>query len=181
MELEGTEYVRIATVLRLRSRMTRPCQARDGEEHRAEVSPVGRALAKYLTLVPAERAGADRSRPRAAAPLAGRRAFEHVDVLAWPTVPAPAPPIEDPRVQLPSGPVPADYANVRQGGIGNLTGVPALSAPCGFTRAGLPVGLHLIDALARGRTAAGRGRAAGAGHGPRYVDAVPPIAQKTPV
>jgi aspartyl-tRNA(Asn)/glutamyl-tRNA(Gln) amidotransferase subunit A len=26
----------------------------------------------------------------------------------------------------------------------NLTGLPALSIPCGFTRAGLPIGLQMI-------------------------------------
>ena len=50
-------------------------------------------------------------------------------MLVWPTVAAPAPAIEDTDRELPSGPVPADYANVRMGGIANLTGAPALSAP----------------------------------------------------
>ena len=40
-------------------------------------------------------------------------AFEQVDVLAWPSTAAPAPPIENPTVSLPSGDYPADYANVR--------------------------------------------------------------------
>ncbi len=26
----------------------------------------------------------------------------------------------------------------------NLAGLPGISVPCGFTRAGLPIGLHLI-------------------------------------
>ena len=72
-------------------------------------------------------------------------ACTQADVLVWPTVPAPAPPIEDTdRAACPPGAVPADYANVRMGGIANLTGAPALSAPVGLTSAGLPAGLQLM-------------------------------------
>src|SRR6266498_2531075 len=70
--------------------------------------------------------------------------FDEFDLLAWPSLPAPAPPIEDPTVRLPSGKYPADFANVRLGGIANLAGVPALSVPCGFTRSRLPIGLQLL-------------------------------------
>ena len=55
--------------------------------------------------------------------------FEEVDVLAWPTVPAPAPPLASPVVELPSGPETADQANVRGGALANLTGTPAINAP----------------------------------------------------
>ena len=48
--------------------------------------------------------------------------FELVDVLAWPTVAAPAPPLDNPTVELPSGAYPADYVNPRQAGIANLAG-----------------------------------------------------------
>ncbi len=67
------------------------------------------------------------------------RAFERCDVVATPTTPEPAWPLgersDDPlRMYL------ADVFTVTV----NLAGLPALSVPCGFTRAGLPVGLQLI-------------------------------------
>ena len=40
--------------------------------------------------------------------------------------------------------MPADYANVRMGGIANLTGAPACRCRAASREAGLPVGLHLI-------------------------------------
>jgi Asp-tRNA(Asn)/Glu-tRNA(Gln) amidotransferase A subunit family amidase len=107
-------------------------------------------------------------------------AFEEVDVLAWPMTPAPAPPIENTTVELPSGPVPADYANVRSGGIGNLTGVPALSAPCGFTRDRLPVGLHLVAHWRENERLLDVAELLEQATERRFVDAVPPLAQKTP-
>ena len=67
------------------------------------------------------------------------RAFEQVDCLVTPT--APTPPfklgekMEDPlRMYL------SDIFTISI----NLAGVPALSLPCGFTSAGLPVGMQLI-------------------------------------
>jgi Asp-tRNA(Asn)/Glu-tRNA(Gln) amidotransferase A subunit family amidase len=72
------------------------------------------------------------------------RIFEDVDLLALPTVPAAAPPIENPTVTLPSGDHPADHANVRQTGVGNLTGLPGINVPAGFDPRGLPIGLQLL-------------------------------------
>jgi Asp-tRNA(Asn)/Glu-tRNA(Gln) amidotransferase A subunit family amidase len=102
-------------------------------------------------------------------------------VLAWPAVPAPAPPIENPNVRLPSGVVPADYANVRMGGIGNLTGAPALSAPCGLTQGRLPVGLQLITHWRENERLLDVADLLEQATERRHVDAVPPLAQKTPV
>ncbi|HEY6637845.1 MAG TPA: amidase family protein, partial [Solirubrobacterales bacterium] len=74
--------------------------------------------------------------------------FERIDLLAWPTVPAVAPPLADPMVELPSGPASADAGNARQGVIANLTGVPGVSVPVGLD-GGLPVGLQLLAAWGR--------------------------------
>jgi Asp-tRNA(Asn)/Glu-tRNA(Gln) amidotransferase A subunit family amidase len=71
--------------------------------------------------------------------------FEGIDLLAWPTVPAVAPPLADPVVELPSGPTSADAGNARQGVIANLTGVPGVNVPVGLD-GGLPVGLQLLAA-----------------------------------
>jgi Asp-tRNA(Asn)/Glu-tRNA(Gln) amidotransferase A subunit family amidase len=69
--------------------------------------------------------------------------FDRIDVLAWPTNAAPAPPLEDPRVELPSGPSSADASNARQGVIANLTGIPGVSVPVGLVD-GMPAGLQLL-------------------------------------
>jgi aspartyl-tRNA(Asn)/glutamyl-tRNA(Gln) amidotransferase subunit A len=91
-------------------------------------------------------------------------------------VPAPPPLISDPRVQLPSGEVPADYANVRQGGIGNLTGVPAASVPCGFTRTGLPIALHVLTHWGEDERLLDVAELLEQATDRRYVDALPPVA-----
>ncbi|PXY18889.1 amidase [Prauserella muralis] len=67
--------------------------------------------------------------------------FEHVDLVAWPTVPTSPPALERPRAALPSGTVSADLAAMRTTGLANLTGVPAITVPCGLDGDGLPVGL----------------------------------------
>jgi indoleacetamide hydrolase len=69
--------------------------------------------------------------------------LERIDVLAWPTVPAAAPPLADPMIELPSGPASADAGNARQGVIANLTGVPGVSVPVGLD-GGMPVALQLL-------------------------------------
>jgi aspartyl-tRNA(Asn)/glutamyl-tRNA(Gln) amidotransferase subunit A len=113
-----------------------------------DVSLIARALMKYRLLVPAAavaRAGRVRNLVRRS--LAN--AFEQVDVIAWPTVPAVAPPLDNTTVELPSGAYPADYANPRFGGLANLTGIPAISVPVGLGEGGMPVGLQLQAAWGR--------------------------------
>ena len=103
--------------------------------------------------------------------------FELVDVLAWPTVAAPAPPLENPTVEVPSGAYPADYVNPRQAGIANLTGIPAVSVPVGATSEGLPVALQLLAAWGRDELLLDAAEALERANARRWVDAVPPIAR----
>ncbi|HXY23214.1 MAG TPA: amidase [Candidatus Acidoferrum sp.] len=63
--------------------------------------------------------------------------FENFDVLAAPSQPVPATPLE---LNLETGLSFPDPL----GGIGNICGLPALSVLCGFTEKNLPVGLQFI-------------------------------------
>ena len=72
-----------------------------------------------------------------------RQAFQDADVVVAPTVPLVAPPIG--RTLEPGGPLnlaPRSIAN-RATVPCNLTGMPAISIPCGFS-GGLPVGLQIM-------------------------------------
>jgi Asp-tRNA(Asn)/Glu-tRNA(Gln) amidotransferase A subunit family amidase len=102
--------------------------------------------------------------------------FERVDVLAWPTVAAPAPRLDDTSVELPSGRYPADYVNPRQGGIANLAGVPAISVPVGNSPEGLPVALQLIAAWGRDELLLDAAEALEGATERRWVDAAPALA-----
>jgi Asp-tRNA(Asn)/Glu-tRNA(Gln) amidotransferase A subunit family amidase len=177
--LDGVEHVVSATVIRLTLEglpSTKPDAVAEVMPH---LSPVGRALSKYNLLLPAA-ALVRADRVRAQLRRSAARAFEEVDVLAWPTVPAPPPPIAEPQVDLPSGKAPADYANVRQGGLGNLTGVPAMSVPCGLTAERLPIALQLIAPWGEDERLLDVAELLEQATDRQHVDAVPPIAQPTP-
>ncbi|GAS94609.1 amidase [Mycolicibacterium canariasense] len=71
--------------------------------------------------------------------------FASIDVLLAPTVVAPATLRSDPFVTWPDGTVePATAAYVRYSAPANVTGLPSLSLPSGFSTAGLPLGVQII-------------------------------------
>ena len=72
-----------------------------------------------------------------------RRLLEEVDLLAGPTEPVTAPPILAPQVQAGEATMGTTAALTHYTRPYNITGFPAVSVPCGFSRAGLPIGLQL--------------------------------------
>ena len=72
-------------------------------------------------------------------------ALENVDVLVLPTGPVTAPPVESvPGVQSKEHAMNGLAGRVSFTGPFNLAGTPALSVPCGFSTAGMPMGLQLV-------------------------------------
>jgi aspartyl-tRNA(Asn)/glutamyl-tRNA(Gln) amidotransferase subunit A len=72
-----------------------------------------------------------------------RKIFENVDVLVTPTTPIPAPAIADLK-RNPDALRPCELVLLRNTRPANVWGLPAISIPCGFTSAGLPIGLQVI-------------------------------------
>lgn len=144
-----------------------------------ELSPIARGSLKYRMLLPA----AATTQAQQVRTLMRRRLaalFADVDVIAWPTIPAPAPPLEAPVVELPSGTVAADQANVRGAALANLTGIPSISMPVGFSAEGLPVALQLQAAWGADELLLDAAAALERANGRRWVDSMPPLAQPTP-
>jgi len=71
------------------------------------------------------------------------RVFEKVDVLITPTTPVAASAIAELR-QNPDLLRPRELLLLRNTRPANMWGLPAISVPCGFTSAGLPIGLQII-------------------------------------
>jgi aspartyl-tRNA(Asn)/glutamyl-tRNA(Gln) amidotransferase subunit A len=144
-----------------------------------ELSPIARGTLKYRMLLPAAAtAQADRVRTLMRRRLANL--FEEVDVIAWPTIPAPAPPLDSPLVELPSGIHTADQANVRGAALANLTGIPSISMPVGLSGEGLPIALQLQAAWGRDELLLDAAEALERANDRRWVEALPPLAEAAP-
>ena len=138
LSIAGAEHQQAAALVCLTIQSLPMLRPEDLEQ----ADPVLRALTKFeLLMTPVIVHQAARVRSLLRRELVS--AFAECDVLAWPTVPAPAPPIENPTVELPSGRAPADPGNLRQTGFGNLTGAPGISLPVGLHSSGLPMALQL--------------------------------------
>lgn len=74
-----------------------------------------------------------------------RAAMQQVNALVLPTIPIPAFPVEqiDQQVLIDGVPEESTSALLRLTRAFNLSGLPAISLPCGFTESGLPIGLQL--------------------------------------
>ncbi len=141
-----------------------------------EISPINRGFLKYRMLLPAA-ASVKSYRIRTLMRRRIAELFEQVDLLAWPTVPAVAPPLEAPLVELPSGTLTADQANVRGAGLANLTGIPAISVPVGLGAGELPIALQLQAAWGRDELLLDAAEALERANGRRWVESVPPLAR----
>jgi indoleacetamide hydrolase len=107
-----------------------------------DLSVINRGVLKLRALLPLSLTSrAFRVRAKARRDLA--ELFDGIDLLAWPTVPAVAPSLIEPMIELPSGTTSADAGNARHGVIANLTGVPGVSVPVGLD-GGMPIGLQLL-------------------------------------
>lgn len=74
-----------------------------------------------------------------------RELFQDIDVLIAPTVSTPALRLDHPQVTWPDGTTEGGTITyVRLSTLGNVTGLPALSVPSGFTTEGLPTGIQII-------------------------------------
>ena len=79
--------------------------------------------------------------------LIGRKLAEtlrEVDVLATPASITPAPRIDSATVAIGKATLPVRAALTRLTQIFNINGLPAASAPCGFSNGGLPMGLQIV-------------------------------------
>jgi aspartyl-tRNA(Asn)/glutamyl-tRNA(Gln) amidotransferase subunit A len=75
-----------------------------------------------------------------------RAALERFDALLSPTAPSPAPALSAMTAPIESGETAARRFFTRRSYTtpASLAGIPALSVPCGFSSAGLPIGLQLM-------------------------------------
>ncbi|MGA8746908.1 MAG: amidase [Solirubrobacterales bacterium] len=178
VKVEGIEQGSLASVLIANTESLGDVSPERLNHLNPELSPIARGFAKYRMLLPAA-ASVKAQRVRTLMRHRLAAAFEEVDLIAWPTVPAVAPPLEAPLVELPSGTLSADQANVRGAGLANLTGIPSISVPVGFA-GGLPIGLQLQAAWGREDLLLDAAEALERANGRRWVEALSPVAEAEP-
>ncbi|WP_369375789.1 amidase [Promicromonospora sp. Populi] len=72
--------------------------------------------------------------------------FQDVDLIATPTIPFTAPLIGEHLVPVDGGHEDTLVGNMKYTALPSMTGMPAISVPCGFDELGLPVGMQLMAA-----------------------------------
>lgn len=179
IELPDLEAATMAAILIINSEAMSGATPQKLNRLSPELSPIARGTLKYRMLLPAA-ATAQAQRVRALMRRRLAALFADVDVIAWPTIPAPAPPLEAPVVELPSGAQGADQANVRGAALANLTGIPAISVPVGLSADGLPLALQLQAAWGADELLLDAAEALERANGRRWVDSVPPLAEASP-
>jgi Asp-tRNA(Asn)/Glu-tRNA(Gln) amidotransferase A subunit family amidase len=173
VELPDLDAAAMATVLIANSEALGEASPERLNNLDPELSPIARGFLKYRMLLPVA-ASVKAYRVRTLMRHRIAELFEQVDVLAWPTVPAVAPPLEAPLVELPSGTLTADQANVRGAGLANLTGIPAISVPVGLSAGGLPIALQLQAAWGGDELLLDAAEALERANRRRWVDSLPP-------
>jgi aspartyl-tRNA(Asn)/glutamyl-tRNA(Gln) amidotransferase subunit A len=179
IELPDLEAATLAAILIINAESMADATPEKLNAMSPELSPIARGSLKYRMLLPAAAsAKAERVRTLMRRRLAAL--FADVDVIAWPTIPAPAPPLEAPMVELPSGTLTADQANVRGAGLANLTGIPSISMPVGLSAEGLPLALQLQAAWGADELLLDAAEALERANGRRWVESLPPLADPSP-
>jgi amidase len=103
-----------------------------------------------------------------------RTFFEHYDLLVLPTVAVKPFPVEQPYPAAINGQPLTNYTQWFYLTYAiSLTGLPAISVPCGFTREGLPLGLQIVGR--RRQEAAVLCAAAAFEHAAPWADRIPPV------
>jgi aspartyl-tRNA(Asn)/glutamyl-tRNA(Gln) amidotransferase subunit A len=72
------------------------------------------------------------------------KVFEKIDVLITPTTPVTATKFGEQTTDVPGGPKPLVRAYLDLTLPFNLTGYPAITIPCGFSKSGMPIGMQLV-------------------------------------
>ena len=146
----GRAWARKSATWKCRFRPTGPCKARESYAFHAEFVARTPELYQPETLrrirtgknvSPEVLLQCRRELERARREIAA--VFADVDVLVTPTTPIPAPAIAELK-QNPDLLRPRELLLLRNTRPINVWGLPAISVPCGFTEAGLPIGLQII-------------------------------------
>ncbi len=178
VELPDLELATMAGILIINAEMMNGVTPATLNSIDPELSAINKAFVKYRMLLPAA-AIVQAKRMRALTRRRLAAIFAEVDVIAWPTLPTVAPPLDAPLVELPSGTHTADQANVRGGALANLTGIPGINLPVGFSE-GLPIGLQLQAAWGEDELLLDAAEALERANGRRWVEELSPLAQAEP-
>jgi aspartyl-tRNA(Asn)/glutamyl-tRNA(Gln) amidotransferase subunit A len=179
IELPGIDAATLSAILVINAESLTGTTPEQLNHLHPDLSPIARGTLKYRMLLPST-AIVQASRVRTLMRRRLAKLFEEVDVIAWPTIPAPAPPLEAPVVELPSGTLGADQANVRGAALANLTGIPSISVPVGLSAERLPVALQLQAAWGRDELLLDAAEALERANERRWVESRPPLAEAEP-